>query len=106
LWVAGGEFGRTRQARGLVSALADEKALVLGADLNTWFGFSDSAYRTAARAFPRTPQVTDRRGTFHGLLRLDHLLFRLEDGWSAAFHRANDTYGSDHYPLIGQITFR
>jgi len=106
LWVAGGEFGRTRQARGLVSALADEKALVLGGDLNTWFGFRDSAYRAAARAFPQTPAVTDRRGTFHGLLRLDHLFFRLDHGWSAAFHRADDTYGSDHYPLIGQITFQ
>jgi endonuclease/exonuclease/phosphatase family metal-dependent hydrolase len=105
LWVAGGEFGRTRQARGLVSALADEKTLVLGGDLNTWFGFQDSAYRTAAQAFPHTP-VTDRRATFHGVLRLDHLFFRLDEGWTASFHRANDTYGSDHYPLIGQITFR
>ena len=105
LWVAGGEFGRTRQARGLVSALADEKSLVLGGDLNTWFGFRDSAYLAAARAFPQT-QVSDRRATFHGLLRLDHLFFRLDEGWRAAFHRAEDRYDSDHYPLIGQITFQ
>jgi endonuclease/exonuclease/phosphatase family metal-dependent hydrolase len=105
LWVAGGELGRTRQARGLVSALADEKSLVLGGDLNTWFGFRDSAYLTAARAFPQT-QVSDRRATFHGLLRLDHLFFRLDEGWRAAFHRAEDRYDSDHYPLIGQITFQ
>jgi endonuclease/exonuclease/phosphatase family metal-dependent hydrolase len=105
LWIAGGEFGRTRQARGLVSALAGEKALVVGGDLNTWFGFRDSAYRTAARAFPQT-QVTDRRATFHGVLRLDHLFFRLADGWRAEFRRADDAYGSDHYPLIGRITFQ
>jgi endonuclease/exonuclease/phosphatase family metal-dependent hydrolase len=105
LWVAGGEFGRTRQARGLVSALAHEKSLVLGGDLNTWFGFRDSAYKTAARAFPQT-QVSDRRATFHGLLRLDHLFFRLDQGATAAFRRAEDAYGSDHYPLIGQITFQ
>jgi endonuclease/exonuclease/phosphatase family metal-dependent hydrolase len=105
LWIAGGEFGRTRQARGLVSALAGEKALVVGGDLNTWFGFRDSAYRTAARAFPDT-QVTDRRATFHGVLRLDHLFFRLADGWRAEFRRADDAYGSDHYPLIGRITFQ
>ena len=102
LWIAGGEFGRTRQARGLVAALESERSLVLGADLNSWFGFRDGAYRTAARAFPQT-QVTDRRATFHGLLRLDHLFFRLHDGRTAAFHRADDSYGSDHFPLIAQI---
>ena len=105
LWVAGGEFGRTRQARGLVSALAGERSVVVGGDLNTWFGFRDSAYRTAAEAFPQT-KVTDRRATFHGVLRLDHLFFRLTDGWSASFHRADDSYGSDHYPLIGEIKIR
>ena len=105
LWIAGGEFGRTRQARGLVTALADEKTLVLGGDLNTWFGFQDGAYRTAAAAFPQT-HVSDRRATFHGLLRLDHLFFRLDPGWSSRFRRAEHTYGSDHFPLIGEITFR
>jgi endonuclease/exonuclease/phosphatase family metal-dependent hydrolase len=104
LWIAGGEFGRTRQARGLLSALNDQAPLVLAGDLNTWFGFNDSAYRTAARAFPQT-RVTDRRPTFHGLLRLDHMFFRLDDGWTASFRRADDAYDSDHYPLIGQIEF-
>jgi len=103
LWIAGGEFGRTRQARGLVSALREEEGpLVLGADLNSWFGFQDSAYRTAAAAFPMT-SVTDRRATFHGMLRLDHLFFRLDDGWQATFSRAEKTYGSDHFPLIGEV---
>jgi endonuclease/exonuclease/phosphatase family metal-dependent hydrolase len=104
LWVAGGEFGRTRQARGLVSALERETTLVLGGDLNTWFGFQDAAYRIAAQAFPQTT-VSDRRGTFHGVLRLDHLFFRLGPGWTAHFHRADDTYASDHFPLIGEIRF-
>jgi len=104
LWIAGGEFGRTRQARGLVSALQGADALVLGADLNSWFGFHDGAYRTAAAAFPGTP-VTDRRGTFHGMLRLDHLFFRLDEGWRATFARADDAFGSDHYPLVGEIQF-
>ena len=102
LWIAGGEFGRTRQARGLISALPEDAPLVLGGDLNSWFGFRDGAYRTAARAFPQT-RVTDRRATFRGLLRLDHLFFRLPGGWRADFRRADDNYGSDHYPLIGTI---
>jgi len=104
LWLAGGEFGRTRQARGLVAALEDESPLVLGGDLNTWFGFHDSAYLAAARAFPQTT-VTDRRSTFRGLLRLDHLFFRLADGWTSSFRRADTAYGSDHYPLVGVIDF-
>jgi endonuclease/exonuclease/phosphatase family metal-dependent hydrolase len=104
LWVAGGEFGRTRQARGLMEALAGESPLVLGADLNSWFGFRDSAYLEAARAFPQTV-VTDRRSTFRGLLRLDHLFFRLDEPWSATFRRADQSYGSDHHPLIGRIDF-
>jgi endonuclease/exonuclease/phosphatase family metal-dependent hydrolase len=104
LWIAGGEFGRTRQARGLVSALQGGEPLVLGADLNSWFGFDDGAYRAAAAAFPGTP-VTDRRATFHGMLRLDHLFFRLDEGWRARFARADNAFGSDHYPLIGEIQF-
>ena len=78
--------------------------LVLGADLNSWFGFYDGAYRTAAEAFPETP-VTDRRATFHGMLRLDHLFFRLDEGWRAQFARADNSFGSDHYPLLGEIRF-
>jgi len=105
LWIAGGELGRTRQARGLVSALENENPLVLGGDFNTWFGFKDSAYHAAATAFPQT-RVSDRRATFHGLLRLDHLFFRLDEGWTAGFRRADNAYGSDHYPLIGEITFQ
>lgn len=103
LLASGGEVARTRQTRGLLSALAGDAPLVLGGDLNSWFGFSDRAYVEAAKAFPRTV-VTDRRPTFRGLLRLDHLFFRLPDGWRADFHRANDRFGSDHYPLIATIS--
>jgi endonuclease/exonuclease/phosphatase family metal-dependent hydrolase len=102
LWLAA-EFGRVRQTRGLLSQFADARPLVLGGDFNTWFGFSDRAFTEAAKAFPQT-RVTDRRATFHGLLRLDHLFFRLPDGWKAEFRRADDNYGSDHYPLVARIT--
>lgn len=102
LWIAGSEFARARQARGLLTALRSESSLVLGADMNTLFGFRDRAYAEAVRAFPDT-HVTDRRPTFHGLLRLDHLLFRLPDGWRAEFRRLDDAYGSDHHPLVGEV---
>lgn len=100
-WIAS-EFGRVRQTRGLIEQLDDEAAVVLGGDFNTWFGFADQAFRETARAFPAT-QVTDRRATFRGLLRLDHLFFRLPDGWTARFRRADENYGSDHHPLIATI---
>jgi endonuclease/exonuclease/phosphatase (EEP) superfamily protein YafD len=102
LWLAA-EFGRVRQTRGLLSQFGDADPLVLGGDFNTWFGFADQSFREAAKAFPQT-RVTDRRATFRGLLRLDHLFFRLPTGWNAEFYRADEDYGSDHYPLIATIT--
>jgi endonuclease/exonuclease/phosphatase family metal-dependent hydrolase len=104
LWVAS-EFGRVRQTRGLVDQLAAEPSLVLGGDFNTWFGFADRAFHETARAFPDTT-VTDRRATFRGVLRLDHLFFRLPERWTASFRRADDDYGSDHYPLVATIDVR
>jgi endonuclease/exonuclease/phosphatase family metal-dependent hydrolase len=98
------EYGRTRQARGLLSALDDQQPLILGGDFNTWSGFSDQAYRTLARRFPAT--VVDRRATFRGWLRLDHLFFRLAPGWTAGFRRADERFASDHFPLVGSVRFR
>jgi endonuclease/exonuclease/phosphatase family metal-dependent hydrolase len=102
-WI-GGEYARTRQARGLREALRGDDPLVLAGDFNTWFGFSDQAYLETAGDFPQT-RLTDRRRTFRGLLRLDHVFYRLPDGWSADVRRAESSYGSDHYPLIATITF-
>lgn len=104
LRVAGVELGRLRQVRGLLAAIDGDRPLALGADLNSWFGFRDSACLAAARAMPQG-EVTDRRPTFRGLLRLDHLFFRLDPGWRASSRRADDDYGSDHDPLIGTIEF-
>ncbi len=99
--IIGGEYGRTRQARAIRQVLGDGPT-VLGADLNTWFGFSEKAYIETARAFPQT-RVTDTRATFMGLLRLDHLFFRLAPEWQGTFRRADDRFGSDHYPLVGTL---
>ncbi len=103
-WIAG-EYGRARQARGLADWLGDEQPTVLAGDFNTWFGFADQAYVETARAFP-DPGMVDRRATFRGLLRLDHVFLRLAPGWRAEFRRASDRYGSDHYPLVGTLRFR
>lgn len=102
-WI-GAEFARVRQTRALREALRGEDPLVLAGDFNTWFGFSDQAYVETARDFPQT-RVTDTRRTFRGLLRLDHLFYRLPDGWTARVRRAESAFGSDHHPLIASVHF-
>jgi endonuclease/exonuclease/phosphatase family metal-dependent hydrolase len=102
-WI-GSEYARARQARGLATLLQDDEPTVLGGDFNTWFGFSDRAYIETARSFPET-RVVDRRATFHGMLRLDHVFFRLAPGWRTEFRRAASRFGSDHYPLVGMLQF-
>jgi endonuclease/exonuclease/phosphatase family metal-dependent hydrolase len=102
LWVAGSGYARARQARALVTCLSDSAPTVLAGDFNTWFGFGDRTYLETARAF-HAPPPTDRRATFHGLLRLDHMFFRLPDGWRARSERGSSRFGSDHYPLIATI---
>jgi endonuclease/exonuclease/phosphatase family metal-dependent hydrolase len=103
LWLLS-ESGRLRQARALESHLPADGPLIVGGDFNAWFGFRDAAYKELAdRLSP--PAVNDTRPTF-GPLRLDHLLFRLPQGWRAEVHRADDKYGSDHYPLIATVDIR
>jgi endonuclease/exonuclease/phosphatase family metal-dependent hydrolase len=102
-WI-GSEYGRARQARGLVALLHGDVPTILGGDFNTWFGFSDQAYMETALAFPQTP-TADRRATFRGMLRLDHLFYRLPTGWRASATRGDARYGSDHAPLVGSIRF-
>ena len=107
LWIAGGEFGRTRQARGLVSALGGERRRwSLGARSQYLVRLSRRRLPHRGARLPQTP-VTDRRATFHGLLRLDHLFFRLDEGWRGGFRRAErplrlrslSPHRSDHIPV-------
>ena len=102
LWIIGSPAARTRQARGLVAHLQGKASVILGGDFNSWYGFQDPAYRVAAQAFEATTPE-DRRRTFRGLMRLDHLFFMLASGWRATFTRGGSRYGSDHYPLIATV---
>jgi endonuclease/exonuclease/phosphatase family metal-dependent hydrolase len=104
LWIAG-PGARARQARGLLEGLhgADPaEPIVVGGDLNTWLGFSDPAYRAIARAIPDAARG-DRRPTFRGLFRLDHLFARLPRGWTVGGGRLDDRLGSDHHPLLARV---
>ena len=104
-WFVGGEFARVRQTRALLDYVRDDSAVILAGDFNTWFGSAEPAYNAIARAFPDTDS-SDRQPTFMGLLRLDHMFFRLPDGWRGTFRRGKNRYGSDHYPLVGTIATR
>jgi endonuclease/exonuclease/phosphatase family metal-dependent hydrolase len=101
LWILA-NGARVRQARALLDALRPGAPVVLGGDFNTWFGFSDPAYRTIAAAIDDAARA-DRRPTFPPFLRLDHLFSRLPDGWRVSAKRLDDTLGSDHYPLLARL---
>ena len=91
LWVLS-ESGRMRQARALARVLPRDGPLIVGGDFNAWFGFRDAAYREMAKVARPAPKQ-DRRASF-GPLRLDHVLFRLPDGWRASLRRDQRWIGS------------
>ena len=95
---------RARQARALISAI-DGDAAIVGADLNTWSaGFLESAVALLREQFPDGPPFDAPTMTVGGIPRqLDHLLFRLPDGWRASLRRVDDRYGSDHHPVLGVL---
>jgi endonuclease/exonuclease/phosphatase family metal-dependent hydrolase len=99
LWMFS-EAGRWRQARSLAATI-ENGPILLGGDFNTWFGSWDAAYREMAR-HADTPRGADHRDTFM-FLRLDHFFYRLPQGWSFSYRRAESRYGSDHYPLVGEL---
>lgn len=78
----GAEFGRVRQARGLREAIRGEEPIVIAGDFNTWFGFSDQASLETLFGYPET-RVADRRRTFRGLFRLDHVFYRGGSGMAS-----------------------
>ncbi len=112
LWVRAGA-ARTRQAEALLDALDLEPgddtppradALILGADLNTWLGRHERAWRLLRDAFP-TWSHEDVRPTIGFRLRVDHLFARLPEGTRAIHRRVDARYGSDHHPVVAAIDF-
>lgn len=83
----------------------------IGGDFNTWTrGRRETAYRLARRWFPHPPRPDPRpthRFEVGGFLRpSDHLLFALPAGWRADCRRLDDSFGSDHYPVVGTLRRR
>jgi endonuclease/exonuclease/phosphatase family metal-dependent hydrolase len=92
--------GRTRQTKGLLDALPDEEPVVLGGDFNTWLGGAEGTLRELRRAFPDTPSGP---GATFGAARLDYLFFRLPPGWRSEWRVLDDSFGSDHRPVLGWL---
>jgi endonuclease/exonuclease/phosphatase family metal-dependent hydrolase len=109
--------GRTAQAAALGEALRElEGSVVLGADLNSYFGVADPAVRAlVASGMHLARRVGDWRHTLHTPLRLllDHVLYRSDGGWiadaavarldQAPDDRSRGVFGSDHHPLLARL---
>ena len=101
LWIFS-EPARVRHALALATALDLGTPTFLGGDFNTWFGYQDAAYKVLAQRFANL-RPSDRRPTLC-IMRLDHVFYQLPDGWRATVRRGESRYGSDHYPLIAELT--
>jgi endonuclease/exonuclease/phosphatase family metal-dependent hydrolase len=116
-WLGGP--GRARQTAYLLDRLPD-RLVVLGADLNLGRGRREPSWRLLADAgftmgVPPAPQRW--RHTFHALPRLvlDYLLVRDAEGRLASARiermdahprdRGPTVYGSDHHPLLAEVSF-
>jgi endonuclease/exonuclease/phosphatase family metal-dependent hydrolase len=101
---------RQGQVRAILSVLempavagsARPAGIVLGGDFNTIKNGDDESAYTLARHWSTSLAAEDRRRT-HMMGRLDYLFFRLAEGWQARVHRADERFGSDHYPVAGQF---
>lgn len=104
-------FGRVRkrQIEFVLKNTPADGAAVVGGDFNTWLGEREEPAVRLVREQFTEPKFIPSHGTleFGALLerQTDYLFFRLPTGWSGSYRRIDDTYGSDHYPLVGWIRF-
>jgi endonuclease/exonuclease/phosphatase family metal-dependent hydrolase len=102
-WIFGGPSARNRQARSMVAALKklddDGLPLVFGADLNSHLGAGEAAVDTVSKIASR--RDCGKGSTHKSGFVLDHMFARIPDSWQAAeCVRIDDTFGSDHHPLV------
>jgi endonuclease/exonuclease/phosphatase family metal-dependent hydrolase len=103
--------GRVHQVRHLLSALPDEGALAVGGDFNTWLGGAGEEAIALLRKRMPLPALAPTRATALAPLLLpdrvlDHLFFRLPEGWHGDYRVIDVAYGSDHRPLVGRVLLR
>jgi endonuclease/exonuclease/phosphatase family metal-dependent hydrolase len=108
-WYFGGPAARNRQAGAVAAALEsfsnnDGVPFVLGADLNTQFGLGEGAVDTISKVIARAD--CGKASTHVSGLLLDHMFVRLPHAsLPPQCLRIDDTFGSDHYPLMLPLEF-
>ncbi len=102
VWL-GAPTARRRQAAALVESLGNSVPTVIEGDLNTW-ATREPALDVLGREFE--PCSHDARPTFHGGLRLDHFFSRLPVDSAITCRRLDDSYGSDHYPIMAIVRIK
>lgn len=102
-WKAGigSDDARGRQAEALLRALPTGVPGIVGGDFNTWLGPAEPALRLLQRRFDDTPAA--RTPTFAARLVLDHVFVDLPEGWYVSTRVVEETYGSDHHPVIASV---
>jgi endonuclease/exonuclease/phosphatase family metal-dependent hydrolase len=107
---------RAKQARALARALEHEtRPLVLGSDLNTWWGGrNEGAFQTLERSLFRIqtePHMetelhveTEPRTFRSGGQKLDYMFLRLPSGVSANVQVLDDRLGSDHAAVVATLS--
>jgi endonuclease/exonuclease/phosphatase family metal-dependent hydrolase len=95
--------GRSRQAAALAGLAAtyrsDGLPIVIGGDLNTWFGPREDAVRNLDAAIPRVRECGN--GPTAALrLHLDYLFTTLAPEMRRGCEVAADAFGSDHHPTV------
>ena len=98
--------GRAKQSAALAAWLVEQRneaSLIVGGDLNTWFGAGEETVRQLDRVVPLVA-ACDGRPTFRFRRRLDHLFS--STGNITDCHVDASTYGSDHHPIVMRIENR
>jgi endonuclease/exonuclease/phosphatase family metal-dependent hydrolase len=95
--------GRRRQAEWLAGQLkglaADGSPLVVGGDLNTWFGAGEATVRAIDTVVPRVRECGDRP-TFRFGRHLDYLFTTVPREARGPCEVSADRFGSDHHPVV------
>jgi len=98
---------RLRQATAIVQLLLSSPfgashGTVVGGDFNTIQGGDDEDAYDVLRTWSLNLGAEDRRST-HRMGRLDFLFFRSPSRSLLTTRRADEKYGSDHYPVAGRF---
>jgi len=100
---------RARQARTIAEHLPDSVLLAVGGDLNTLTGPDEPAVAIINNKFAHSPEhQKENTFTSYFVMRshLDYLFFRCYGNHRSTYWRANQRYGSDHFPIMGFVRVR